>query len=84
MSTIFAPNLIPSLQRNPRVALAAQVRRDGPLCRARRARSTAGNALAAKSVLRAEGGDLVCFAGHGGFFPSGLFTGVGGFGGWVR
>jgi hypothetical protein len=61
MPTILAPNLIPPLQRHLRVALAAPVRRHGPL----RARCAARKPLAAKSVLRAEGRDLVCFARHG-------------------
>ena len=77
MPTVFASNLIPPLQRNPRVALAAHVRRSWPFGRAGRTRSTAGKTIAAKGVLRTERGYLVCFAGHGGVSVFGLLGSVG-------
>ena len=59
MTALLAANLIAPLQRNTRVALAAQVRDD---------RAVHGTTGITEGVLgaAAQVGDLVLFAGHGG------------------
>lgn len=61
MSTVFATDLITTLQRNARRALAAEVYNGWAVD----SHGAAESALIAKGVLGAHRGHLVGFAGHG-------------------
>lgn len=67
MTTLLATNLVASLQRHSRVTFSTKVRDNRAIDRAGETiSSTASSTAAAKGVLAAERGNLVCFAGHGG------------------
>jgi hypothetical protein len=59
VTAILAADLVASLQRDARIAFAAQIGDDRPIHRA------SGHTLGAKGILGAERGDLISFAGHG-------------------
>lgn len=72
MPTFLASDLIASLQRDPRIAFAAEIGDRGTLHR------VCSHVICTEGVLAAERGDLVGFARHGSFacvFEGGVCSG---------